>query len=304
MTGEARETPSRPLLNRKVLVAGASGFFGRPLLRALQSAGASVIPLSRSKHSPEWCAADMGDFESVRGVFAATRPEIVYHLVSESRGDRDPSIIQASLRNDIQASVNLYQAALEFGVERVIATGSLEEPRGDADFVTPQTPYAAAKYTSSVYARMFRAIYGVKVALLRPYMTYGPGQKPYKVVPATIRTLLSGETAKLSSGTRAVDWVYVDDMIEAFVAAATADNIFDGTVDLGSGVGVTIRECMTLLAEIIGPHARLEFGAVPDRGEVRIADTRPASEKLGWTARTSLRDGLRMTIENYRTPRA
>jgi nucleoside-diphosphate-sugar epimerase len=267
---------------------------------ALRRVGARVVAVSRSAHGPGGYAADLGDFQQVRTLFREVRPEIVYHLVSESRGDRDPSIIQASLRNDVLASVNLYQAALEFGAERVIATGSLEEPRGDADVVTPQTPYAAGKYVSSLYARMFRSLYGVKIALLRPYMTYGPGQKPYKIVPATIRALLNGETAKLSSGTRAVDWVYVDDMTEAFVRAATAPDIFDATIDLGSGVGVTIRDCMVMLAELVGPDARLEFGALPDRGEVRIADTRLARERLGWVARTSLRDGLRQTIERYR----
>lgn len=285
---------------RRIVVAGAGGFLGKPLVQALRACGANVVPVSRTSRGPDWYVADAGDFDAVRRLFRETRPEIVYHLVSESRGDRDHSVIQASLRNDVQASVNLYQAALEFGAERVIATGSLEEPRGDADSATPGTPYAAAKYTSSIYARMFRSTYGVKIALLRPFMAYGPGQKPYKVVPATIRALLKGETAKLGSGTRPVDWVYVDDVIEAFVAAATADGIFGPTIDLGSGVGVTIRECMVLLAQLIDPRARLEFGTVPDRGEVRIADTRLATETLGWTARTSLRDGLLKTIESYR----
>jgi UDP-glucose 4-epimerase len=288
------------MLSRRVMVAGASGFLGAPLVAALRRTGAEVVPVSRTSRGSDWYAADMGDFEQVGALFRATRPEIVYHLVSESRGDRDPSVIQASLRNDVLASVNLYQAAHEFGAERVIATGSLEEPRGEADGATPGTPYAAAKYTSSIYARMFRSTYGVKIALLRPYMTYGPGQKPYKVVPATIRALLRGETAKLGSGTRAVDWVYVDDVIEAFVAAATADDIFGATIDLGAGVGVTIRDCMLLLAGLIGPEARLEFGAVPDRGEVRIADTRLAADRLGWTARTSLREGLVRTIQSCR----
>jgi UDP-glucose 4-epimerase len=287
-------------LNRRVLIAGASGFLGKPLVEALQRCGAATIPVGRRRHAEGWYAADVADLDAVRELFRETRPEILYHLVSESRGDRDPSVIQASLRNDVLASVNLYQAALEFGVERVIATGSLEEPRGEADAAIPTTPYAAAKYTSSIYARMFRSAYGLKIALLRPYMTYGPGQKPYKVVPATIRALLNGETAKLGSGTRPVDWVYVDDVVEAFVSAATADDIFGSTIDLGSGVGVTIRECMELLAELIGPHARLEFGAVPDRGEVRIADTRLAADRLGWTARTSLREGLQRTIESVR----
>jgi UDP-glucose 4-epimerase len=287
------------VLSRRVIVAGASGFLGAPLVQALRRGGAQVVPLSRTSRGSDWYAADVADFEQVRSLFRETRPDIVYHLVSESRGDRDLSVIQASLRNDVLSSVNIYQAALEFGVERVIATGSLEEPRGEADGATPGTPYAAAKYTSSIYARMFRSTYGVKIALLRPYMTYGPGQKPYKVVPATIRALLKGETAKLGSGTRAVDWVYVADVVDAFVAAATADDIFGPTIDLGSGVGVTIRDCMLLLADLIGPEARLEFGAVPDRGEVRIADTRVAREKLGWTARTSLRDGLQRTIQSY-----
>src|SRR5688572_1107109 len=99
------------LLNRRVVVAGASGFLGTPLVRTLRGYGATPIPVSRRSQGDGWFATDVGDFEAVRKLFRETRPEIVYHLASESRGDRDPSVIQASLRNDVQASVNLYQAA-------------------------------------------------------------------------------------------------------------------------------------------------------------------------------------------------
>ena len=114
-----------------------------------------------------------------------------------------------------------------------------------------------------------------------------------------IQILLKGETPKLSSGNRGVDWIYIDDVIDGFLTAAVATGIEGGTFDLGTGEMVSIREVVNRLASFTESRVRLGFGALPDRPfeQVRIADTETARLRLGWQAKVSLGDGLRLTVD-------
>jgi nucleoside-diphosphate-sugar epimerase len=88
---------------------------------------------------------------------------------------------------------------------------------------------------------MFYKLYGLPVVMVRPFMTYGPGQDEHKLIPYVILSLLKGEAPRLSSGEQQFDWIYVDDVTDGFVAAAQADNTESHTVDLGSGRLVSVR---------------------------------------------------------------
>lgn len=125
---------------------------------------------------------------------------------------------------------------------------------------------------------------------------------PHKLIPYVTLALLQGQAPNLSSGTCGVDWIYVDDVMDGMLAASVKPGIEGATIDLGSGVLVPIREVVLQLAEIIGTKVAPRFGAVPDRPmeKVRIANIADAYEKLGWKPRTSLRAGLKQTVEWYR----
>jgi nucleoside-diphosphate-sugar epimerase len=137
-------------------------------------------------------------------------------------------------------------------------------------------------------------------------MAYGPGQNPTKVVPYTILALLRGEAPELSSGDRALDWVYVDDVIEAFVAAAWRPGIAGRTLDLGLGTTVRIRDVVGQLVRSVAPTIVPRFGARPDRPDdrPRVADVEATAAALGWRATTSLETGLARTVEWYRRSHA
>src|SRR5205823_7939345 len=152
--------------------------------------------------------------------------------------------------------------AAEHPVERFITTASLEEPLPGEP---PTSPYAAAKMSSVAYARMFYLLYRVPAVILRPFMTYGPEQPDKKIISYVTGSLLRGEAPMLSSGNRAVDWIYIDDVISGFLAAATVDCIEGCTFDLGSGVTVSIREVANRLASLIDSGVQPTFGALPDR---------------------------------------
>jgi nucleoside-diphosphate-sugar epimerase len=230
------------------------------------------------------------------------RPDVVFHLASHVSGDRGLDAVVRTMRDNLVTSVNLLTAAGESGGPRVVLAGSMEEP--DRDDPAPSSPYAAAKTAVSAYARLFDQLYGLPVVNLRVFMVYGPGQRDgTKLVPYVINSLLRGEGPKLSSGGREVDWIYVDDVVAAFVAAADAEKAPGNTLDIGSGELVSIRSLVEQIVPLVSGDARPVFGALPDRpGErPRLANIAPSRETIGWEPSTPLDVGLARTVEWFRT---
>ena len=161
------------------------------------------------------------------------------------------------------------------------ARAGLEEP-------VPASPYAAAKLAVGSFARMLHALHGLQVVNLRIFMVYGPGQHDRtKLVPYVVTSLLREEQPKLSSGTRPVDWVYVDDVVEAFIAASTRDDLAGTTLDIGTGELVTIRAIIERIVETVGTGVEPDFGALPERPLeiVRVADVERTKDI--WLAATN-----------------
>jgi UDP-glucose 4-epimerase len=216
------------------------------------------------------------------------------------RGDRDGDLAVSMLDANTRAAVAVMTAAREEPGARVVLAGSIEEPRGDE---APVSPYAAAKAAATGYARLFHAQDDLPVTVLRIAMVYGPDQPDVgKLVPHVCTALARGIAPSVGSGTRGVDWVYVEDVVEALVLAAVRPEAPGHVLDVGSGRAVTIAEVVAELADLAGHRGPLGLGAREDRRDehVHLADPAPAAEVLGWRARTPLRDGLARTLAWYR----
>jgi UDP-glucose 4-epimerase len=304
------------LQDKKVLVVGSSGFLGRTLVHRLAERKAHVVGMSRhsaNARRSEYVSelrGDASDSQVLGDAFRSIRPDVVFHLTTDGSGAPDLELVPTTLRNDVVATVNsLYQAAsAEHKVERFVMAGSLEEPNevsiepGTSQHVepTPLSPYAAAKWAETGYGRMFRHAYGLDVRIVRPMMCYGPGQKDYKVVPSTILSLLRGERATIGSGSRRVDWIYVDDVIDGMLAAALAPDLQE-TVDLGTGTQVTVAECAREIARQLGRVDLLDIDDGARGPEVeRAADVAATQRLIGFSARVPLSVGLRQTVAWYR----
>jgi len=294
-------------VGHKVLVTGASGFIGAHLCRRLAEAGAVVHALSRSPHEDRspvtWWQGDVADIELVRMLFRKVQPETVYHLASHVMGAPNLQHVIPTFRANLQSSVNLLTAAAESGCGRLVMTGSLAEPEPSRGEMFPVAPYAAAKWASSGYARMFHALYGVPAVLARVFMVYGPAQKDLtKLIPYSILSLLQGKSPAISSGERLIDWIYVDDVVEAYLALAHAPGVEGQTLEIGSGKLVSIREIVSQVAMLVGGGAGPTFGALPDRPmePVRIAEVEQTRERIGWSPGTPLTEGLSRTVAWYK----
>jgi len=291
----------------RVLVTGAAGFIGEHLCRRLSAYNVELHATSRRDlprlaGGPIWWQADMADLVDARRVFAAVKPDIVIHLSGSTGARADRDLVLPTFHSLATSTANLLVLASEQGCQRVILVGSLNEPIPSPHALTPGSPYAAAKWIGSAYGRMFHLLYGTPVVNLRPFMAYGPAQARSKLVPCAILSLLQGKSPNLSSGRVRGDWIYIEDVVDAFVIAAAIPGIEGQTFDLGTGRLTSMRTLIEKLVEVMGISIVPQFGAIPDRPHEQeiVADTTPAAEQLGWRVTTSLEEGLRRTAAWYK----
>jgi UDP-glucose 4-epimerase len=304
---EAGHIVEPAIAGRRVLVTGAAGFIGSALCRRLQSSGAEVHGVSRVRREGNgihWWTANLAEPETATRILRRVQPDLVCHLASHVSGSRSLDAIQPTVRDNLLTTVNLLTAACETGGPRVVLAGSMEECDPDDPDAVPGSPYAAAKTAASAYARMFHALYRLPVVTLRVFMVYGPGQwDRTKLIPYVTSSLLRGEAPRLSSGNREIDWVYVDDVVNAFIAAAHAENAGGETVDVGSGELITIRSLVESLAQLMDGDRQPLFGALPDRPmeRRRIADLGRTRKLIEWEPSIPLNAGLARTVQWFRT---
>lgn len=290
---------------KRVLVTGGRGFLGSHLCLALAAAGAEVHAVSRTPpsaevKSPRWHAGDLSNMAAVEEALRASRPDVVFHLAGHAVGSRELDLVLPSLWGEFVPTVNVLTAVTQRGAGRLVLAASLEEPVTAP--AVPTSPYAAAKWAGTGFARMFHLLYGTPVVVTRPFMIYGPGQRIDKLVPYVILSLLRGGAPRLSSGNRMVDWVYVDDLVRGLLLAGGRAGVEGAELDLGSGRLVSVRDVVEHLVRASGSIVGAQFGALPERPfEVeRRADAEATRTRLGWQAEISLEDGLQRTVEWYR----
>src|SRR5205085_1498291 len=187
------------------------------------------------------------------------------NLAGETSADRELELVRPTFTATAVAPVNvLTSLAARSPSTRLVTAGSLEEPPEPG--ATATSPYALSKATAAAYGLLFHELYGTRVVQLRIFMAYGPGQAAVgKLVPYVTLALLRGEPAVLTSGVRRVDWIYVEDVAAAFLAAGLAGEEADGQrVDVGSGTLVSVREVAEEVPWLVG-SGELRLGERADR---------------------------------------
>jgi UDP-glucose 4-epimerase len=308
----------------EALVTGGAGFIGSHLVDALLARGDRVVvidDLSTGRrenlegavaNGAVLLEADITDAAAVNDAFEAHRPEVVFHLAAQIDVRRSVSEPVFDLGVNVAGTVNLLEAARQTHARRFIlaSTGGAVYGEGagrplpldEQAECRPDAPYGQSKYAAEGYLSLYGRLYGLSAVALRLGNVYGSRQDPLGeagVVAIFCGALLGGGTARVfGDGHQTRDYVYVGDVVEAFLAGAGSDA--QGTYNIGTGVETSVLELGRLLAGVYDREFDPQM-APPRPGEVqRIAiDSALAANELGWRPRTALEQGLRATAVSF-----
>jgi UDP-glucose 4-epimerase len=298
------------------LITGAAGFLGSALANHLAREGHQVRGLDDlSTGDPKSLSPDVhftrGDVNDRPKLWTMLQEvDCVYHLAA--RVSVPESLLYPREYNavNVGGTVSLMEAMRDVGVKRVvfISSGAVYGDQSNQPLTVgaapePRSPYAVSKLAAEYYVRTIGDLWGMETVCLRVFNAYGPGQRlpPSNppVIPYFLRQAVRDGTLVVhGKGAQTRDYVYVEDVVRAMVAAATAPDLGHAIMNIGSGVETGVRDLVRMVLEITGGHAEVIENPHINPGVSRMcADLSEAHQKLGYHPRYSLLQGLRLTLE-------
>jgi UDP-glucose 4-epimerase len=304
----------------RVLITGGAGFLGSALANRLVGQGHTVLVLDDlTAGDPRRLASEVlftrGDVKDVPKLWTLLQGvNCVYHLAARVRVPE--SIYYPRDYNDVNVggTVAVMEAVRDTGIKRVVFTSSgalygeqTHQPIGEGQTPNPNSPYGVSKLSAEHYVSTLGTLHGIETVALRVFNAYGPGQELPPSYPPVIPQLLrqaqtGGSLVILGDGNQTRDFVYVDDVVDALVAAATATDVNRAVINVGSGQEVSINDLAMQVSRVTAKQVTVLHNLEQPGGVSRlVADVSLARQLLGWTPSTELDEGLRLTLE--RDPR-
>lgn len=298
------------------LITGAAGFLGSALANQLAREGHLVRAIDDlSSGDPEVLFQDVhftrGDVNDRPKLWTLLQDiDCVYHLAARVRVAESLLYPREYTEVNVGGTVSLMEAMRDVGVRRVVfaSSGAVygdqgEQPLNEGASPVPRSPYAVSKLSAEYYVRTIGALWGIEAVGLRIFNAYGPGQSlppsHPPVVPNWLRQAVRGGSLVVhGDGKQTRDFVYIQDVVRALVAAATAPDVDQAVINVGSGTETRMRDLAELILEVTSSQAEILFTPRNDPGVSRMcADIRLAKELLSFQPKTTLEEGLRKTLE-------
>jgi len=301
---------------RRVLLTGGSGFVGANLARRLLADGHEVHLLARPNYQP-WRLAEirgairlheseLDDAEAVQRAVKTIRPEWIFHLAVHGAYSWQKDL-DAMVRTNIHGTINLVQAALASEVEVFINTGSSSEyglkdhAPLEAEALEPNSHYAVTKAAATMFCKHTASTCAMRMATLRLYSAFGPYEDAGRLLPALIAHGLRGEYPALAAPEIARDFIYVEDVVDAYLLAAQTPGSEPGAVyNIGSGIETKLRDAVEMARKLMHIPGEPVWGSMPNRAwdaTVWVSDNRKARQVLGWNPRHTFESGFRAMLE-------
>ena len=310
----------------KILVTGAGGFIGSHLTEELVRQGEEVRALVRYNSRDE------------RGLLEDL-PKDIQNQIEVIPGDlKDPDGVKKALKGcskvfhlgaliaipysyihpfdfiqtNVVGTAHLLNACLEEGtLERVIHT-STSEVYGTAQYIPidekhplqAQSPYAASKIAADKLAESYYLSFGLPIATLRPFNTFGPRQSLRAIIPTIISQAIGDKKIRLGNTRPRRDFLFVKDTVRGFIQFGKCEGAVGKVVNIGTGTDISIEELVMKILGLMGKQGKIEVEdrrIRPEKSEVMqlLSDTRLAQKLFQWAPRYTLEDGLKETIEWY-----
>jgi len=296
---------------KRALITGISGYIGSNLSCHLLKRGWHVEGVVRdlksiSKYpilgSIKYHLVDINDYTTFVKAISKSKPDVIFHLASLFIVEHRPENILNLISSNISFGTQLVEAMCAEGTSRIINVGTSWQHFKNSSYL-PVNLYSATKMAFENIMEYYKDVFGIKIATVKLFDTYGPGDQRQKLIPTLIRAARSGEQMILSPGDQLINLVFIDDVVNAF--ETVANNMFNNEINdkvsdwaVASNSPISLREIVaTFCSEF---HAELNInwgGRAYRKREVMIPWTN-FSNIPGWTQRIPLSEGLKL-IANH-----
>jgi UDP-glucose 4-epimerase len=300
----------------RFLVTGGAGFLGATLANRLAADGHHVFALDDLSNGDAArldarVAFTKGDVDNVPLLWSLLQNvDCAYHLAARVSVPQSILYPREYARVNVGGTVSLMEAMRDTGVRRVIFTSSgaiyghqPRQPVRESDLPHPDSPYAVSKWSAEQYIQTIGDLWGLETVALRIFNAYGPGQSlPVSHAPVVPRflqqALTGGSLIVFGDGLKTRDYVYVDDVVDALVTAATTTGLDNAVINIGSGRETSVNELVACMERVLGHRVNVIVNPEKAGGVPRLtADISRARELLGFNPRIDLAAGLRLILE-------
>jgi NAD dependent epimerase/dehydratase len=315
------------LKNKKAIITGAGGFIGSHLLERLVPLTSHVKAFVHYNSRNDWgcleelppsiksevevIPGDIQDSINLRKAFSGC--DVAFHLAAVIAIPYSYMAPEIFINTNVKGTLNVVQASLDEGLEKVVHT-STSETYGTAIYVPidekhplqGQSPYSASKIGADKLAESYYRSFGLPVATIRPFNTFGPRQSARAIIPTIVTQILTNEKEiELGLLTPVRDLSYVDNIVDGFIKVAQSERSVGEVINVGSGSGVSVGDLAKKIMEIMGKHVDIKSDVSrlrPEKSEVMrlICNYSKAKELAGWEPAISLEEGLKRTIDYIR----
>lgn len=300
---------------KRIIITGATGFIGANLTRRLLLQEHDVHILVRQKHA-SWRIdslkpklniheVDFMDKVALTSVIGEIKPDWVLHLAVYGAYSWQNNL-SIMIQTNILSTINLIESCLDVGFGAFINTGTSSEygfksnPHKEEDALDPNSFYAVTKASASLFCRYVAQSRKANIVTLRLYSAYGPFEDPNRLVPTLILEGLNGSLPKLVSPEASHDFIYIEDVVDAYLHAAESANQLPGAIyNVGTGKQIYLRDVVEIVRKTLKIEAEPKWSTMSNRiwdTNAWVADNRKLREGLSWQPRHSFEEGFKKTL--------
>lgn len=304
---------------KRSIITGATGFVGANLARRLLREGHEVHLLLRPGYAPwrindikkdvELHEINLTDNDSLACLINTVRPEWIFHMAVHG-AYASQTDIRRMVETNITGTINLVQSCLKVGFESFVNTGSSSEygfksfAPSETEMIEPNSYYAVTKASATMFCRYVAQQHRVNLPTLRLYSVYGPYEEPARLIPTLVMRGLEGTWPPLVNPSVAHDFVYVDDVCNAFLlAAARRGDEYGAIYNVGTGKQTTLLEVVDVVRRVMAIAVEPEWNSMPGRQwdtDTWASNSQKIQAELGWRPRHTFEQGFTETLDWFR----